>query len=276
MRGPSRGAHSDARRGQNSPGRGRAPAPDRSKLAGLRVIQRDLVYVIGIPAEIAHEEQLARHEYFGQYGPIKKIAVNHQIAYAAHQRTPTVSAYVTFCSADDAWECLFALEGFALGGHAMRASFGTTKYCSSFLGGQARCANPDCTYLHAAGDPADSFEKDEIEQNSPRFAGLTRPPRPPDYLACPFRAQRPTRFPPRRAAAAPAGPPAAPAPPRAGDDAEPRAGAGDGAPALWNCTRVSAGPLTVDYVVGRSLAQQLELDGPSIRALYQGESAGSQ
>jgi len=38
------------------------------KLSNLRVIQKTLVYVIGLAPEIANEEKLKSVEYFGQYG----------------------------------------------------------------------------------------------------------------------------------------------------------------------------------------------------------------
>jgi hypothetical protein len=43
------------------------------------------------------------------------------------------------------------VDGFALSGRLMRASFGTTKYCNAFLR-HAPCTNPDCLYLHDLGD----------------------------------------------------------------------------------------------------------------------------
>jgi hypothetical protein len=39
----------------------------------VRVVQRNLVYVIGLPPAIALEETLRRPEYFGQYGRIVKV-----------------------------------------------------------------------------------------------------------------------------------------------------------------------------------------------------------
>ena len=38
------------------------------KLSNLRVIQKTLVYVIGLAPEIANEGKLKSVEYFGQYG----------------------------------------------------------------------------------------------------------------------------------------------------------------------------------------------------------------
>jgi hypothetical protein len=45
---------------------------------------------------------------------------------------------------------------------------------------------------------------------------------------------------------------------------------------LWNCTRACAEPLKVDYVVGKSLTEQLGLDRPTIRSVYQEGSFGLQ
>ena len=51
----------------------RMTAQDRKKLAAMRVIQRNLVYVIGIPPSLASEEKLRRREFFGQYGKVVKV-----------------------------------------------------------------------------------------------------------------------------------------------------------------------------------------------------------
>jgi hypothetical protein len=175
----------------------RAPLPDRANLQRNRVIQRDLVYVIGIPKELATEENLGRYEYFGQYGDIKKIVVNTTSVHGSSYQRPTVSAYVTFVHEDDAWECLWALENFQMNGHQMKASFGTSKYCASFLSGQ-QCTKADCMYLHQEGAPGDSFSTEDIQTNSPKFVAMTRPRRPPDYDDYPFQESEPTFFPPRR------------------------------------------------------------------------------
>jgi RNA recognition motif-containing protein len=239
------------------------------------VIQRDLVYVIGIPADIATEELLSRYDYFGQYGPIKKIVVNHQTAYSTSSQRPTAGAYITFHNITDAGECLFALENFTFDGHAIRASFGTSKYCSNFLSGQ-KCNNPDCMYLHYNGDPEDSFARDEIDHNSPRFLNLSRPPRPTNYFSFPFQDQRPTKFPPRRIFDAPHAPvaaaPPAPAPPPPPKEMpaveEPRRARADFVAALLSGRPPAAEPLTVDYPAGRSLTEMLGLGGQTIRAAY--------
>jgi hypothetical protein len=47
-------------------------------------------------------------------------------------------------------------------GRNIRASYGTSKYCSAFIK-NVRCSNPDCTYLHQMGDIEDTFTKQEIQ-----------------------------------------------------------------------------------------------------------------
>ena len=47
-------------------------------------------------------------------------------------------------------------------GRNIRASYGTSKYCSAFIK-NVRCNNPECTYLHTMGDIEDTFTKQEIQ-----------------------------------------------------------------------------------------------------------------
>lgn len=43
----------------------------------------------------------------------------------------------------------------------IRASYGTTKYCTYYLRHMA-CPNPNCMYLHEPGEDVDSYTKDSI------------------------------------------------------------------------------------------------------------------
>lgn len=131
---------------------------DRRHLHNYRVVQRNLVYVIGVPNSLANEELLRKPEYFGQYGKIGKIVIHRNLS-SSHA---TASAYVTFLYKDDARASIQSLDGFWLDGHVLRASFGTTKYCNNFIRGIS-CGNPDCVYLHDLGDDDDRFTKEEIQ-----------------------------------------------------------------------------------------------------------------
>ncbi|KAL7545731.1 hypothetical protein ACHAWF_009084 [Thalassiosira exigua] len=63
---------------------------------------------------------------------------------------------------EDTLACILALDGFYHDGRNIRASYGTSKYCSAFIK-NVRCNNPDCTYLHHMGDAEDTFSKQEIQ-----------------------------------------------------------------------------------------------------------------
>ena len=131
---------------------------DRRQLHNYRVVQRNLIYIVGIPLGMANEELLRKSEYLGQYGKIGKVVVHRN--HTATQTT--VSAYVTFVYKEDAKAAIQSLEGYWVDGHLIRASFGTTKYCNNFIRG-VPCNNPDCVYLHELGDDEDRFTKEEIQ-----------------------------------------------------------------------------------------------------------------
>jgi len=144
-------------------GRGHSEPPkDRNQLANMRVIRRNLVYAVGLPPSVATEEQLRKPEYFGQYGKILKIVINRNHNGNGDPRRASASAYVTFAHKEDTLACILALDGFYLDGRNVRASYGTSKYCSAFIK-NVRCNNPDCTYLHCMGDAEDTFTKQEIQ-----------------------------------------------------------------------------------------------------------------
>jgi len=137
------------------------PPKDRSILATMRVIRRNLVYAVGLPPNIATEDSLRKPEYFGQYGKISKIVINRN-QNPGDPRRASASSYVTFAHKEDTLACILALDGFYHDGRNIRASYGTSKYCSAFIK-NVRCNNPDCTYLHHMGDAEDTFTKQEIQ-----------------------------------------------------------------------------------------------------------------
>ncbi|KAE9231503.1 hypothetical protein PF004_g10195 [Phytophthora fragariae] len=137
------------------------PTVNRKSLQNVRVMQRNLVYVIGLPVHFAEEEILRSNECFGQYGKIVKAVVNKSHLNTDRQNA-TASAYITFANKEDALCCIVAIDGYYLDGSQLRASFGTTKYCNFFLRNM-QCNNPDCLYLHELGDDDDSFTKEEMQ-----------------------------------------------------------------------------------------------------------------
>ncbi|KAJ1966503.1 transcriptional repressor general negative regulator of transcription subunit 4 [Dipsacomyces acuminosporus] len=136
---------------------------NRRHLANVRVVQKNLVYVIGLPINLATESTLRGYDYFGQFGRINKIVINKRQA-GTNSHHPTVGVYVTYATKDEATRAINAVDGSALEGRVLRATYGTTKYCSYYLR-NIPCQNPGCMYLHEPGEEADSFTKEDLAAN---------------------------------------------------------------------------------------------------------------
>lgn len=123
----------------------------------------DILHECTSAADAALAHKYPQPEYFGQYGEITKLVINHHQGVAADDpRHGSASAYITFTRQEDAWAAICSVDGFRLMGRTIRASFGTTKYCNSFLR-NLPCNNPECLYLHELGDEEDRFTKDEVQ-----------------------------------------------------------------------------------------------------------------
>ncbi|KAL9244345.1 hypothetical protein vseg_018132 [Gypsophila vaccaria] len=145
----------------------------RKQLTSVRVIQRNLVYIVGLPLNLADEDLLQRKEYFGQYGKVLKVSISRTSAGTIQQfPNNTCSVYITYAREDEAVRCIQSVHAFTLDGRPLRACFGTTKYCHAWLR-NVPCSNPDCLYLHEIGSVENSFTKDEIISAYSRVQEIT-------------------------------------------------------------------------------------------------------
>jgi hypothetical protein len=85
----------------------------RKNLAGLRVVQKNLVYVVGLNLTPRQKEDdllkiLRGPEFFGQYGKIIKIVVSKAKEGATAN---SIGVYVTFARKEDAESCISAVDG---------------------------------------------------------------------------------------------------------------------------------------------------------------------
>ncbi|WCJ41102.1 RNA binding (RRM/RBD/RNP motifs) family protein [Euphorbia peplus] len=151
--------HSERKKSQKTKSK---PTDGRKQLSSVRVIQRNLVYIVGLPLNLADEDLLHRKEYFGQYGKVLKVSMSRTAAGVIQQfPNSTCSVYITYGKEEEAIRCIQSVHGFVLDGRSLKACFGTTKYCHAWLR-NVPCTNPDCLYLHEIGSHEDSFTKDEI------------------------------------------------------------------------------------------------------------------
>lgn len=135
---------------------------NRKHLASVRVVQKNLVFVVGLSQRLADTEILKKQEYFGKFGKILKVVINPNTSYAGAQG-PSASAYVTYQRQEDALRAIQAVNNVHVDGRTLKASLGTTKYCSHFLK-NSQCPKQDCMYLHELGDEAASFTKEDMQQ----------------------------------------------------------------------------------------------------------------
>lgn len=57
-----------------------------------RVIQKNLVFVVGLSPRLADPETLRKNEYFGKYGRIFKVVINNHTVYNGTQVICTYNA----------------------------------------------------------------------------------------------------------------------------------------------------------------------------------------
>merc|ERR1712080_81022 len=151
---------------------------NESDLNEIRVIQRDLVYVIGIPLKYAKEELLRTNDFFGQFGEITKLIIKTKSETTKYKKVlvektlekndTTVSAYITFLNTNSAYNCIVEVDETKLDGKVLRCTYGTTKYCTYFLRG-SKCQNLGCMYLHKTGEQNDVITKDVIKNKLHNF-----------------------------------------------------------------------------------------------------------
>ena len=58
---------------------------NRRHLADVRVVQKNLVFVVGLSQRLADAEVLKKIEYFGKFGKIMKVVINSSPSYAGTQ-----------------------------------------------------------------------------------------------------------------------------------------------------------------------------------------------
>lgn len=133
----------------------------RNHLANYRVLQKNLVYVVGLSPRVADPDTLRKPEYFGRFGKILKVVVGTAPTANHPHAQPSHTAYVTYSKVDEALRAIVAVCNAQLDGRIVKASLGTTKYCSSFLRSQ-KCFKPECMYLHEIADSDISFTKEDM------------------------------------------------------------------------------------------------------------------
>ncbi|WVW82956.1 hypothetical protein I302_104971 [Kwoniella bestiolae CBS 10118] len=155
----------------------------RRHLLGVRIVMKNMVYVIGMKLPAPGDEAipiLRSNDYFGQYGKISKIYLSDRTKLSSSavstllEDDPSTSTgiYIIYVRREDAARAIASLDGIPAPqgppGSLLKANYGTTRYCESFLKSQ-KCDTPNCHCLHEWGGDSDCFTKEDME------TALTRP-----------------------------------------------------------------------------------------------------
>lgn len=167
----------------------------KSNLQHVRILQRNLVYIIGLSLSLAREEVIRRNDMFGKFGKMLRVLVNRSHPFHADAPGgPSISAYVQYQRDIDAGSAVRAMNNAVLDGREIRCAIATSKYCEAFVAGAQtcditttafyHCGNANCLYYHTTA-PADTIlTREEV------LARQLGPP-PSSHLFLPIIPRRP-------------------------------------------------------------------------------------
>lgn len=142
----------------------------KNNLKHARILQRNLVYVIGLSLTLAREEVMRRSDMFGKFGRLLRILINRSHPFNADAPGgPSISAYVQYYRDSDALAAVRSMNNAVLDGREIRCSIATTKYCdvfvksatSSDLTAAHHCGNQYCMYYHSIS-PEPALTREEV------------------------------------------------------------------------------------------------------------------
>ena len=141
-----------------------------SELIQSRIIQKNLVYLIGLSSELIQiENKLKSFEYFGQYGRITKLVVNKNNLYNSNgPNGPSYTCFITYSNEAESSLAILSLDNSIIDSHEIKANYGTTKYCLNFLKNY-ECKNKDCIYLHHLADKKDIVSREQMNTDKDLF-----------------------------------------------------------------------------------------------------------
>jgi hypothetical protein len=141
-----------------------------SELIQSRIIQKNLVYLIGLSSTFVQlENKLKSFEYFGQYGKIVKLVVNKNKIYNSNgPNGPSYTCFITYSNEAESSLAILCLDSIIFDNHEIKANYGTTKYCLNFLK-NSECKNKECIYLHSLADKKDIVSRQQMNTDKDLF-----------------------------------------------------------------------------------------------------------
>ena len=142
-----------------------------SSLINSRIIQKKLVYIIGLSSNLIKidEQKLKSYEYFGQYGKITKFSINRNKAYNSNGSSgPCYTCFITYSSEEESSLAILSMDNFVVDNHVIKANYGTTSYCKNYIN-NLRCKTKDCKFLHHIANEKDILSKEQMNSDKGIF-----------------------------------------------------------------------------------------------------------
>jgi len=138
------------------------------QLKKIRIRQKNIVYVVGLPVNLCNAKLLKSSKWFGKYGTISRICFNTSPKCVKANSIPT---FVTYTSEYDALQAIQKMNLYCLSdGTRLKTNFGRTKYCPTFCQGK-QCINNKCKFLHEWASSDDIITEQEINDFNAIRAG---------------------------------------------------------------------------------------------------------
>eukprot|EP01083_Nonionella_stella_P120270 360255_1 len=101
------------------------------ELINIKIRKRNVCHVVGLPIDMANEQKLRTHEWFGQFGNITKIAI-HRNSKSIQENS--ISTHITYDNDISALNAINSCNKFISDdGRKLKARFGAQHYCLSFI-----------------------------------------------------------------------------------------------------------------------------------------------
>jgi len=138
------------------------------QLQQIRIRQKNIVYVVGLPVSLCNAKLLKSHKWFGKFGTISRICFNTSPKCVKANSIPT---FVTYTNESDALQAIRKMNLFCLAdGTRLKTNFGRTKFCPAFTQGD-QCMNEKCKFLHHWAKVDDIITEQEISDFNAIRAG---------------------------------------------------------------------------------------------------------
>jgi len=138
------------------------------QLQQIRIRQKNIVYVVGLPVSLCNSKLLKSHKWFGKFGTISRVCFNTSPKCVKANSIPT---FVTYTNEADALQAIRKMNLYCLSdGTRLKTNFGRTKFCPTFTVGQ-QCLNEKCKFLHQWAKVDDIITEQEISDFNAIRAG---------------------------------------------------------------------------------------------------------